>query len=362
MKKAVSLICSNSMSQNTIDSLASIFDYIHFDIMDKSMTTCVGLDFEDFILIKDEYRKKVEVHIMSTQPDYLIKKCVKYSVGTISFHIESECNIEEKINEIKNENIKAGLVISPSTPIEKLIPFLPIVDYVTVLTVEPGPAGQKFQRRELNKVVLLGQYREKYGYHFEIEVDGAINQSTYPDIVKSGADVSVFGKSGFFSLSDDLNQAHIVLDEYTKQNGIVYLHADLVGNSLKEYVKECIAKYGYKIIDLYTDGTAEYPECAKELTQHVKQSRLNFGVLFCGTGIGMSMVANRFPGIRAAVVSDVYTSKMSREHNDANVLCLGSRVTTKEEALLIIDAFFQTKFLFGKHSPRVERFDQNEER
>ena len=137
----------------------------------------------------------------------------------------------------------------------------------------------------------------------------------------------------------------------------IYIGADSAGYSLKKEVKAHLENLGYCVTDLGTDSEASchYPEFAGAVCNRV-QSDLSgsFGILICGTGIGMSMCANKYNGIRAALCSDTYSAKMTRLHNDANVLCMGARVIGSCLALDIIDSFLAHGFEGGRHGLRVD--------
>jgi len=100
--------------------------------------------------------------------------------------------------------------------------------------------------------------------------------------------------------------------------------------------------------------SVHYPEYGKTVADLVASKDANFGILICGTGIGMSMVANKVKGVRAALCHDVYTAMMAKQHNDANVLCMGARVLTPYQAINIARTFFETDFLGGRHGDRVK--------
>ncbi|MBR7116621.1 MAG: ribose 5-phosphate isomerase B [Clostridia bacterium] len=137
----------------------------------------------------------------------------------------------------------------------------------------------------------------------------------------------------------------------------IFIGADSAGYTLKEEIKAHLLQNGYEIIDMGTDSTASchYPEYAIKVCESV-QNDLNgsFGILVCGTGIGMSMTANKHKGIRAAVCSDTYSARLTRNHNDANVLCLGARVIGSFLALDIVDSFLGAEFEGGRHAIRVD--------
>ena len=103
--------------------------------------------------------------------------------------------------------------------------------------------------------------------------------------------------------------------------------------------------------------SVHYPEYGKTVADWVASKDADFGILICGTGIGMSMVANKVKDVRAALCHDVYTAMMARQHNDANVLCMGARVLTPYQAINIARTFFETDFLGGRHGDRVKMID-----
>ena len=137
----------------------------------------------------------------------------------------------------------------------------------------------------------------------------------------------------------------------------LYIGADSAGYALKCEVIPYLQSKGYEVIDCGTDSDASchYPLFANAVCEKVK-SDLNgsFGILICGTGIGMSMCANKHKGIRAALCSDTYSAKMTRQHNDANVLCMGARVIGSCLAFDIIDSFLANDFEGGRHATRVD--------
>ncbi len=141
---------------------------------------------------------------------------------------------------------------------------------------------------------------------------------------------------------------------------IIYIGADSAGYFLKEHIKGFIQDKGYEVVDCGTDSDASchYPVFAKAVCEKV-QGKLgeSFGILICGTGVGMSMCANKHKGIRAALCGDTYSAKMTRRHNDANVLCMGARVIGSCLAEDIVDAFLENEFEGGRHAVRVEMME-----
>lgn len=136
--------------------------------------------------------------------------------------------------------------------------------------------------------------------------------------------------------------------------------ADHAGYYLKEQIKEFLKS---KNIDFKDYGTfkiesCDYPEYAYKVGQAVVNGDADLGILICGTGIGMSITANKIKGIRAALVYDEQTAKLSRQHNDANVLCMGGRLTPEEEAKKIVDVWLNTSFEGGRHEKRIKLISQ----
>ena len=137
---------------------------------------------------------------------------------------------------------------------------------------------------------------------------------------------------------------------------IIYIGADSAGYTLKEHVKGILEAKGLKVIDCGTDSEASchYPVFASKVCEGVlSEGDAAYGILICGTGIGMSMCANKYNGIRAAVCGDTYSAKMTRQHNDANVLCIGARVTGVCLAEDIVESFLANEYEGGRHAIRV---------
>ena len=144
----------------------------------------------------------------------------------------------------------------------------------------------------------------------------------------------------------------------------IYIGADSAGYALKGEFIAHLKELGYEVSDLGCDSTASchYPEFASKVCEAVLQDADAFGILICGTGIGMSMCANKHRGIRAAVCSDTYSARMTRCHNDANLLCIGARVIGECLALDIVDAFLGAEFEGGRHQIRVDMMTKIEEK
>ena len=137
----------------------------------------------------------------------------------------------------------------------------------------------------------------------------------------------------------------------------IFLSSDHGGFELKEKVKSFLIDNNFEYEDLGCSSLepVDYPDFAKLLSKKIKDKNNSMGILFCGTGIGISMAANRFPHIRAALCTSVEMASKSRKHNDANVLALGGRILEEKLALDIVKEFLQTEFEAGRHSLRVNK-------
>lgn len=144
---------------------------------------------------------------------------------------------------------------------------------------------------------------------------------------------------------------------------MIVLGCDHAALSMKNAVAEHIKKRGLEYIDVgtYSEDSVHYPDFAKAAAQEIVKGNASLGILICGTGIGMSIAANKIKGIRAAACSDLFSAKMCRAHNDANILCFGARVVGEGLAMELVDAFLDTPFEGGRHSIRVGLISDLEE-
>ncbi len=137
----------------------------------------------------------------------------------------------------------------------------------------------------------------------------------------------------------------------------IAIGSDHGGYELKEDLKSLLTELKFDVQDFGTENgdSVDYPDIAKPLAETVASGKADAGILVCGTGIGVAMAANKVPGIRAANCHDQYTARMSREHNDANILTIGGRIIGKELAREIVKTWLSTSFAGGRHSRRVEK-------
>ena len=143
---------------------------------------------------------------------------------------------------------------------------------------------------------------------------------------------------------------------------MIAIGSDHGGYLLKEEIKKHLDAEGIEYRDFGTDSTAscDYPVFAEKVCRSIQQGECEKGILVCGTGIGMSMCANKCKGIRAAVCGDHFSAEFTRRHNNANVLCLGARVIGPGGALQLVDVFLTTEYEGGRHEKRIEMMTELE--
>ncbi len=137
----------------------------------------------------------------------------------------------------------------------------------------------------------------------------------------------------------------------------ICISSDHAGFKIKEFIKEIIVNSKISIIDLgpFTDKSVDYPDFAKKVSRRVLAKKSDVGILVCGSGTGMAISANKIRGIRAAVGYNLKSTQLSRQHNNANILCIGSRLTKKKVIKSVVIMFLKTKFEGGRHQRRVRK-------
>jgi ribose 5-phosphate isomerase B len=142
-------------------------------------------------------------------------------------------------------------------------------------------------------------------------------------------------------------------------SGAIIIGCDHAAYPLKEKVKSYLIKQGYTIEDIgaYSESSVDYPEYGVRVASQVSTGQYQRGILLCGTGIGMSMVANKFKNVRAALCTEPFAARMSRQHNDANILVLGGRVLGETMALETVETWLTTTFEGERHQNRLDMFD-----
>lgn len=194
MKVAVSIL---SLKENIKESILKLdntcVDYIHLDIMDGVFVENKTWDIEDINVLLNNTKKSKDIHLMVQHLDKYIKDFASLNPEFITFHYEATNDIMKYIHLLHDKKIGIGLSVKPNTDISVIEPYLPFLDLVLVMSVEPGKGGQKFMESSLEKIQKLKELRIKDNYHYLIEVDGGINDATISLVTKAGADIVVSG-------------------------------------------------------------------------------------------------------------------------------------------------------------------------
>jgi len=143
----------------------------------------------------------------------------------------------------------------------------------------------------------------------------------------------------------------------------IIIGSDHRGRDLKEKIKTFLSEQTVPVIDAgpFDGEPVDYPDLGKEVAEKVSSGACERGILICGSGVGMSIVANKFPGVRAALCKDTYCARMSRNHNDANILILGADTTPQDAALAIVDTWMKSEFEGGRHQLRLDKIKEIED-
>lgn len=218
-KFSPSLMCMDFLKiKEQAEILNPLCDRYHVDIMDGHFVPNLTLS-PDFVAAFAKVAKKpMDCHLMVTNPSSYLLPLKEAGATLISPHAEAIGNNAFRVlNQIEALDMEAGITICPATPIESIEYYLGRLKTVTVMTVDPGFAGQPFIEEMLPKIEMLRNVKEKAGYQFQIEVDGGCNEHTFRDLKSAGAEIFVVGTSGLFSLDEDLNTAyHKMLEIFEK--------------------------------------------------------------------------------------------------------------------------------------------------
>lgn len=204
-----SLMCMDLLDiKNQAEVLNSRCDCYHIDIMDGHYVKNITLSPCFTQAFSKVAAKPLDCHLMVTNPEDYVLPLKEAGAGTICFHAETvSAQAFRIINAIKAAGCKVGAVFNPATPLSAAQYYLHLLDKITVMTVDPGYAGQPFIEEMLQKIEQAKALKEKHGYKYIIEVDGSCNERTFARLHKAGAECYVVGTSGLFSLDDDLAKA-----------------------------------------------------------------------------------------------------------------------------------------------------------
>ena len=196
MKKILPSILSADFAnlEHDVRELEQIgIDMFHIDVMDGNFVPNISFGFPIIEAIRSKTDKIFDCHLMIARPEEYVERFCNAGCDMVSFHIEATNHADRVIQIIKNSGKKAGIVLNPQTPIESVKYLLPKLDYVLIMTVNPGFGGQKFISEMLEKIEELAKIREEKGYSFLIQVDGGVNVETSKLCRDRGADLLVCG-------------------------------------------------------------------------------------------------------------------------------------------------------------------------
>ena len=190
-----SMMCANygNLAQEVKALEEGGIDSFHIDIMDGRYVPNFAMSLNDMRYIAGAATKPLDVHLMIEEPFNQIDRYIKSGSDYLCFHIEATKNPQMIIDKIKEASLKVGIAIKPKTPLDVILPYLPFLDLVLVMSVEPGFGGQKFMAEVLYKTEELAKIRKKYAYQYLIEMDGGINNENFQLIKKAGCDIIVVG-------------------------------------------------------------------------------------------------------------------------------------------------------------------------
>lgn len=209
MKVSLSLMCMDlTKVDQSLEQLNDFTDYYHVDIMDGHYVRNLALSTRFIEWIKPLASKPIDAHLMVSNPEDYVQPLLDVDTDIINLQAERIVGKAFRlINQIKAANKQVGVVLNPEEDMAIMLPYIEKLDYVTVMTVDPGFAGQAFVPEAIQTIKKLADYRDGHGLNYQIQIDGSCNAQTYPLLNAAGADTMILGSSGFFGFSDDLNES-----------------------------------------------------------------------------------------------------------------------------------------------------------
>ena len=210
-----SLMCMDLLKfKEQIEFIDQNADYFHIDIMDGHFVPNLTLSPFFVSQVKRIANKPLDCHLMVTRPQDYIAPLARAGADFITLHPETlNGQAFRLIEEIRSLGMKVGLILNPETPVDSMKYYIHKADKITVMTVDPGFAGQPFIPEMLDKIAELKAWREKNQLNYEIEIDGSCNQATYQRLIEAGADVLIVGSSGLFNHASDIDKAWALMSQ-----------------------------------------------------------------------------------------------------------------------------------------------------
>jgi ribulose-phosphate 3-epimerase len=193
-----------NLQQELKDLEAAGVDGVHFDVMDGRFVPNISIGLPILDAVRKGTKLPIDVHLMIEEPEKYVDLFAQHGADMISVHVEATPHIHRVIEQIKSQNIKAGVVLNPGTPVDAILPVIRMVDYVLVMTVNPGFGGQSFISDSIEKLDQLTSIKDRMELDFDIEVDGGINNETVKNVIEHGATMLVAGS--YFFKQDDYKQ------------------------------------------------------------------------------------------------------------------------------------------------------------
>ncbi|MGH1787065.1 D-allulose 6-phosphate 3-epimerase [Enterococcus casseliflavus] len=198
-------------------------DSYHIDIMDGHYVPNISLSPWFIQEVRKISTLPLSAHLMVTEPAFWVQQLIDINCEWICMHAEVLDGLAFRlIDQIHDAGLKAGIVLNPETPVSVILPYIDLLDKVTIMTVDPGFAGQRFIEGALDKIVELRELREEQDYHYVIEMDGSSNRKSFKRIDEANPDIYIVGRSGLFGLDDDIAKAwSIMVADYQEMTGKV---------------------------------------------------------------------------------------------------------------------------------------------
>lgn len=218
-----SLMCMDLLDiKHQMEILNTRADLYHVDIMDGHYVKNITLSPDFVKAVKPAAKLPLDCHLMVTNPDDFIESLAKAGAAYICPHAETiNSDAFRILNKIESFGCKTGVALNPATPVSYIKHYIHRLDKITVMTVDPGFAGQPFIREMLDKIRELKQLKEENGYKYLIEVDGSCNERTFKELREAGIEVFIVGSSGLFNLDPDLEKAwDMMKQKFQEQTGI----------------------------------------------------------------------------------------------------------------------------------------------